>query len=158
MGIMEPLSRDHVKRMIDIVSAYCGSSSNNEFCPELLKQLENSSELIARIRLRDLSMSDRTSLEDYEGLDKNIFTFIKKIIGVYAYHISGKYLVTDSGNVLVKVKRGFRYPPKNIQLIEGDYTFLSFSDSVIFTALGLVEPVESSITSIRYSEEQIFNA
>ncbi|MEB3756766.1 MAG: hypothetical protein GSR79_07925 [Desulfurococcales archaeon] len=158
MGVIESLSRDHVKKTIDIVSSYCGTKSNGEFCNELIKQLQGSSKLVSRIRLRDMGLSGGERLADYEGLDKDVFIFIKEMIKIYAYHIAGNYLVTDSGNVVVKVKKNFRHPSKNIQLLEGDYTFLSFSDSIILTALGLVSPVESSVVSTMFNEEQIFNA
>ncbi|MCE4606719.1 MAG: hypothetical protein F7B59_05220 [Desulfurococcales archaeon] len=158
MGVIESLSRDHVKKIMDLISSYCGNRSSSEYCNELIKQLQNSSELVSRIRLRDMGLSDGKRLEDYSGLDKDVFTFIKEIVDIYAYHIGGNYLVTDSGNVVVRVKKGFHHPYKDIQLLEGDYTFLSFSDSIIFTALGLVSPVKSSIISILLDEGQIFNA
>ncbi len=158
MGVIEALSREHVKKITDMMSSYCGNRSNNEFCNELVRELESSSELISRIRLRDMGLSGKNCLEDYEGLDKKVFAFIKGLVEVYAYHIAGRYLVTDSGNVVVRIKKSFYHPSENIQLLEGDYTFLSFSDSITFTALGLVEPVTSSIINIQLSEGQIFNA
>ena len=139
MGIAEPLSKDHLRKTYDVVSVYCGSKHGIEYCKRFQEELEEAALLIAFLRLKELGFNSKN--ESYDGLDKGIFDFISRLANVYAAHITGKYLITETGHVVVRAKKSFQHPYKRSFVLTGEYLFLTLSDSVLLSALDFVEPI-----------------
>ncbi len=141
MGIAEPLSKDHLRKTYDIVSVYCGSKQGLEYCRRFREELEEAALLIAFLRLKELGFNSKN--DGYDGIDKGVFDFINKLADVYAAHIIGKYLITETGHVVVRAKKSFQHPYKKSFVVPGEYLFLALSDSILLSALEFVDPVSA---------------
>jgi hypothetical protein len=139
MGIAEPLSKEHLKKTFDMISAYCGSKQGLEYCEKFRGELEEAALLIAFLRLKELGFNSKD--KSYDGLDKGVFEFINKLAEVYAAHIVGKYMITETGHVVARARKTFQHPYKKSFVVTGEYLFLALSDSVLLSALGFVDPV-----------------
>ncbi|MEB3825721.1 MAG: hypothetical protein LRS47_03530 [Desulfurococcales archaeon] len=144
MNVMEPLSKEHIRKMTAMLKVYCSSKFDKEYCNTFLRYINETSKYVSRIRIERLGIEE-VGDTGYEGLDKALFEFIARITHIYSLHLNGCFTTTENAQVLTRVKNYFAAPWSKTVLMPGEYVFLPFSQSVIMSALGLVEPLRSHV-------------
>ncbi|MCE4617266.1 MAG: hypothetical protein F7C32_01605 [Desulfurococcales archaeon] len=137
MGLHEPLTRDHIRKIQKILFTYCFESDDETECRKMLWVLWEISKLIAKTRTFDLLKQEKR-----EGLESDLYDFMEKLLSFYAKLIAGFYRVSEQGRIFVKIKRTVAHPESNSRLEPGDFTFMRPSNAIILAAAGYVEIVE----------------
>ena len=137
MGLHEPLTRDHVRKVQKILFTYCFESDDEKECKKILSVLWEISKLIAKTRATDLLRQEKR-----EGLEADLYDYIERLLLFYAKLIAGLYKVSEQGRVFVKVKKMIMHPESNSRLERGDFTFMRPANALILAASGYVEIIE----------------